>query len=132
MAKQEIKGKQVPAPTKYFSRGISVSNPKKLIFLSARGCYDRQGIREQALAIYKDVTDLLKEAGATWDHVVRVFLIIKDSDHRDTDYREFDQARIDYFKEMGVKPPYPSATGIFAKLPSDELLIEMEVTAAIE
>ena len=29
MAKQEIKVKNVPAPTKLFSRGISISNPKK-------------------------------------------------------------------------------------------------------
>jgi enamine deaminase RidA (YjgF/YER057c/UK114 family) len=132
MAKQEIKGKNVPATTKLFSRGISIANPKKIIFLSARGCYEGKGIREQTMAIYSDITELLKEAGATWDHVARVLLIIKDSDHRERDYEEFDKARIYFFKEAGVKRPYPAATGIFARLPSEELLIEMEVTAVID
>ena len=132
MAKQEIKAKGVAAPTKLFSRGISISNPKKLIFLSARGCYDKKGIREQTLAVYRDITELLKEAGATWDHVVRVVTLIKDSDHRERDYEEFNKARADFFREAGVHPPYPAATGILARLPSEELLIEMEVTAVID
>jgi len=72
------------------------------------------------------------EAGASWDHVVRSLLIMKDSNKREKDYEELDKARTDFFREAGVKPPYPAATGIFARLPGGEYLIEMEVTAGID
>lgn len=132
MAKQEIKAKSVPAPTKLYSRGLSISTPKKLIFLSARGCPQGKGIREQTIGIYRDITELLREAGASWDHVVRSLLILKDSNNRERDYEEFDKARTEFFREVGIKPPYPAATGILARLPCEEYLIEMEVTAVID
>ncbi len=132
MIKQAIHAKSVPEPTKLYSRGIVVSNPKNLIFLSARGNPKGKGIREQTLGIYKDITELLKEAGASWVNVVRVLFILKDSDNRERDYEEFDKARIDFYSEVDVKPPYPVSTGILARLPGEEFLIELEVTAVIE
>jgi enamine deaminase RidA (YjgF/YER057c/UK114 family) len=129
MVKKEIQAKGVPAAAGLFSRGITVSNPKKLIFLSGLCSHKGKGIREQTLEIYRNMTKLLKEADASWDNVAKILFFMKDFER---DYEEFSKAREDFFKEMEIEPPYPASTGVQAKLIRDDFLIEIEVTAVID
>lgn len=129
MGKKEVKAEGVPTPAGLFSRGIVISNPKKLIFLSGLCSQKGGGIKEQTLEVYRNLTKLLKEAGATWDNVVKTLLFMKDMER---DFAEFDKARRDFFKEAGIEPPYPASTGVQAKLVRDDFLIEIEVTAVID
>ncbi len=129
MAKEEITAKRVPTPSNLFSRGISVTNAKKIIFLSGTCSYNRGGIKEQTLDVYRNIDALLKEAGATWNQVVRVLLFLRDIER---DFEKFNEARREFFEEAGIKPPYPASTAVQARLVSDEFLLEMEVTAVID
>lgn len=132
MGKQEIKSTSVPAPSRQYSRGLCITNPKKLIFLSSRGCDQPVGLKGQALAVFRDITTLLKEAGATWDNVVRIRTILKERGNLKSDNEEFDQARREFFNEINLKPPYPTTTAVIGGLPGDNYLVEMEVTAVVD
>ena len=129
MAKQEIQGKGFPAPRSLFSRGIVISNPQKVIFLSGVGSYKGGGIKEQTREVYQTITALLKEAGASWSNVVRVLFFMRDVDR---DFEEFDKVRREFFKHEGIQPPYPASTGVQARMIPPGLLLEMEVTAVID
>ena len=133
--KEEIQAKEVPEPTRLFSRGIAVSNPKKLIFLSGAASYKGGGIKAQTLEVFRNITSLLKEAGASWDNVVRILFFLRDIER---DFAEFDEARTEFFKEANIKPPYPASTGVQARMvslpgiePPERFLLEMEVTAVM-
>jgi 2-iminobutanoate/2-iminopropanoate deaminase len=135
LVKEEIKAAAVPTPTRCFSRGIAVTNPKKFIFISGAGSYKGGGIKEQSLEVFRNLDALLKEAGASWDNVVHTLTFLRDMKR---DFKGFDQARTEFFKEAGVKPPYPASTGVEAKMidapgiePPECFLLEMEVTAVI-
>jgi enamine deaminase RidA (YjgF/YER057c/UK114 family) len=132
MAKEEIKVRTVPDPSRPISRGVMISNPKKLIFLSARGRREYAGMREQTMAIYKDITELLDAAGATWGHVVKILLLFKESKNKQKEFEEFDRARMDFFRESGIKPPYPASTGIWGGLVEEDYLVHIDVTAVID
>lgn len=134
--KREISVPSVPPPPSVFSRGIVVTNLRKLIFLSGTCSHRAKDIRGQTLEVYENITTLLKKAGATWNDVVRCLLFLKDIDR---DFNEFDKVRREFFKRQGIKPPYPASTGVQAKMvhprpgmaAGDEFLIEMEVTAVV-
>jgi 2-iminobutanoate/2-iminopropanoate deaminase len=129
MGKQEIRAKRVPTPSRLFSRGVFITNPKKMIFLSGTCSYQGGEIKEQTLDVYRNIDALLKEAGATWGHVVRVLFFLRDIER---DFEKFDEGRREFFQEAGIKPPYPASTGVQARLVSDDFLLEMEVTAVID
>ena len=135
MVKEEIKAAGVPAPKRLFSRGIAVSDPKKIIFLSGAASYKGGSIKEQSLEVFRNIGELLKGAGASWDNVVRILVFFRDIER---DFGGFDEARTEFFKEVRLKPPYPASTGVQARMvslpgiePPERFLLEMEVTAVI-
>lgn len=86
-------------------------------------------MRDQTLDIYRNITKLLHQAEASWDNVVKVLFFMKDMTR---DFAEFNKARTEFFKEIGLKPPYPASTGVQAQLLREDFLIEIEVTAVID
>ncbi len=129
MAKKELRAKGVPPPGSIFSRGIVIANPKKLVFISGTCSHKGKGITEQTFEVYRNITALLKKAGASWDHVVRCLFFLRDIER---DFAEFDQARRAFFKKAKIKPPYPASTGVQARLLRDHFLLELEVMAVID
>jgi enamine deaminase RidA (YjgF/YER057c/UK114 family) len=75
--------------------------------------------------MFYNITGLLEAEGASWRDVVRTSFYLRDIDR---DYREFNEERTAFYKELGLDP-LPASTGIQAKLCRPELLVEGEAIA---
>jgi 2-iminobutanoate/2-iminopropanoate deaminase len=76
--------------------------------------------------MFANVTALLEAEGASWKHVVKTTLFLKDMAY----YNELSAIRTAFFKEQGVSV-YPASTCVQATLCRPELLCEMEAMAII-
>ena len=81
------------------------------------------GIRAQTARVMANIEAILKEAGSSWDHVVKTTCFLEDI----ADFAKFNAV---YAKSFGEKLPARSAVGI-DKLPKGAL-IEVEVIASVE
>jgi enamine deaminase RidA (YjgF/YER057c/UK114 family) len=66
---------------------------------------------EEAYAMFCRAGDLLREAGMSFDDVVRTWIYLR---HMDTDYAEFNRARREFFRRRGIdlKPASTAVGGV--------------------
>jgi enamine deaminase RidA (YjgF/YER057c/UK114 family) len=121
-----------PRPSS-FSRALSIDlNGLVILLISGTASIDEDGqsvhigdFRAQMRRTYKNITELLKAAGATWKDVVRTTCYLRDIER---DYAAFNEERTEFFREQALDP-LPASTGIQAILCRPELLVEMEAIA---
>ncbi len=119
-----------------FSRGMEVCLPgARLIFVSGTASVGPSGeslhkcdFSAQARQAFENARAVLRNAGADWRNVVKATIFLKDIAAH---YDRFNEVRCAYFEEIGLET-YPASTCVEARLCRDELLIEMELIAAVE
>jgi enamine deaminase RidA (YjgF/YER057c/UK114 family) len=79
----------------------------------------------QVRRTYRNITELLNAAGATWKDIVRTTCYLRDIER---DYAVFNEERTAFFAEQELDP-LPASTGIQAILCRPDLLVEMEAIA---
>ena len=125
--------KQYIKPQKFYSHAVSVSGAGKLIHVSGQVAWDADGkvvgagdMGAQSEQVFKNVTDVLRAAGASWDDVIKMngYMVGVTPEHV-TAYRE---VRTRFLKPG--KLPASTLVGVTA-LVQPELLLEVECIAAI-
>lgn len=125
--------KQYVKPTKFYSHAVSISGTGKLIHVSGQVSWDADGrvvgagdMRAQSEQVFKNVTDVLRAAGAGWDDVIKMngYMVGVTPEHVSA-YRE---VRTRFLKPG--KLPASTLVGVTA-LVQPELLLEVECVAAI-
>jgi enamine deaminase RidA (YjgF/YER057c/UK114 family) len=133
MRKQYLNPKEL-FHSPFFTHTTTVSGPAKIIHVSGQVSYDRDGfvigkddMRAQAEQVFKCLTHNLKAAGATWSDVIKLngYMVRMNPDsvnlYREVRSRYLDPKRMPASTLVGVQ-----------RLVHDDLLLEVEVTAAIE
>lgn len=118
-----------------FTRGLRVPlGAVDLLLISGTASIDEEGrtvhvgdFRAQCWRTYRNITRLLESEGATWHDVVRCSCYLRDIER---DYRSFNEVRTSFLTWLGLDP-LPASTGIQARLCREDLLVEIEATAAI-
>ncbi|MFN7988817.1 MAG: RidA family protein [Thermoanaerobaculia bacterium] len=119
-----------------FSRGLRIdfTTPVAHIFLSGTASVGTGGetlypgdFRAQCLRTYRNLTQLLAAAGATWHDVIRCTCYLRDIER---DYEAFNEIRTEVFETLRLDP-LPASTAIQARLCRSDLLIEIEAHAVI-
>jgi 2-iminobutanoate/2-iminopropanoate deaminase len=116
-----------------FSRALRIDiGNVVLLLISGTASVDEYGatvhvgdFRAQMRRAYRNITELLQSAGATWHDVVRTTCYLRDIER---DYAVFNEERTAFFEGQQLDP-LPASTGIQAILCRPELLVEMEAIA---
>ena len=132
MKKDYLNPKTLSKPGAY-THTVSVEEAKKLVYVSGQVSYAPDGavvgkgdIRAQSEQVFKNVTEALKAAGATWSDVVKLNGYMVDmSPEAVTTYREV-RAR---FLKAGQLPA-STLVGV-TRLVHEDLLLEVEAVAAL-
>lgn len=126
MSKRAIKNNEAPAAIGPYSQGIKSGN---LLFLSGSLGIDAKegkmvegGVKEQAHQAFKNIGYLLKEAGATFDNIVKTTVFLSDMDN----FKDLNEVYAQYFEE-----PYPARSAFAVKTLPLNALVEIEVIAAL-
>lgn len=133
MRKQYLNPKEL-FHSPFFTHTTTVSGPAKIVYVSGQVSYDRDGfvigkddMRAQAEQVFKCLTHNLKAAGAGWSDVVKLngYMVRMNADsvnlYREVRSRYLDPKRLPASTLIGVK-----------RLVHDDLLLEVEVIAAVE
>jgi 2-iminobutanoate/2-iminopropanoate deaminase len=121
-----------PRPSS-FSRALRIDlNGLAIVFISGTASVDENGntvhagdFRAQIRRTYRNITELLASAGATWEDVVRTTNYLRDIER---DYAAFNEERTAFFAAQELDP-LPASTGIQAILCRPDLLVEIEAIA---
>jgi 2-iminobutanoate/2-iminopropanoate deaminase len=121
-----------PRPSS-FSRALRIDvNGLAIVLISGTASVDEYGqtvhvgdFRAQIRRTYRNITDLLASAGATWKDVVRTTCYLRDIER---DYAAFNEERTKFYAEQELDP-LPASTGIQAILCRPDLLVEIEAIA---
>ena len=125
--------RQYVKPTKFYSHAVSTSGPGKLIHVSGQVSWDADGkvvgagdMRAQSEQVFRNLTDVLRAAGAGWDDVIKMngYMVGVTPDNVAA-YRE---VRTRFLKPG--KLPASTLVGVTA-LVQPELLLEVECIAAV-
>lgn len=130
--------KMLNEPIEYnrsFSRGISLDCGKlTLIFISGTASIDQKGktygvgdFQAQVKRTFDNITALLESENASWHNVVKTNCYLKNM----IDYARFNDYRNYFYKKLKLTP-FPASTCIEATLCRKELMVEIEVIAAIK
>jgi 2-iminobutanoate/2-iminopropanoate deaminase len=130
MTKQTIQSPDVATPVSPYSPALLVEG-KRLLFMSGQIPEDAQGnlvgagdFRAQAIQVFTNIEANLKAAGATWDNVVKLTVLV-------TDMANF--AAYNEVRKQFLKAPYPASTMAAVKsLVLPEWLIEVEAIAVLD
>ena len=125
--------KQYIKPTKFYSHAVSTSGSGKLVHVSGQVSWDADGrvvgagdMRAQSEQVFKNVTDVLRAAGASWDDVIKMNgYMVGVTPENVAAYRE---VRTRFLKPG--KLPASTLVGVTA-LVQPELLLEVECIAAV-
>jgi len=118
---------------RFFTHGVSVTGPVKLVYVAGQVSYDRDGIvvgpgnfRAQCEQIFSSLTHILKAAGAAWSDVVKIngYMVNLNPTHLDI-YRE---VRFRYLDRNAL--PASTLVGV-SRLVHEDLLLEVELVAAV-
>jgi 2-iminobutanoate/2-iminopropanoate deaminase len=120
---------------KSFSRGIKLEcGDTFLIFISGTASVNEKGethapgdFLAQAKRTFQNITALLASENVTWQNVVKTTCYLKDMVY----YPPFNDYRNEFYKEQGLNP-FPASTCVQAELCRKELLVEIDVIAAIK
>jgi 2-iminobutanoate/2-iminopropanoate deaminase len=121
-----------PRPSS-FSRALRIDlNGLAIVLISGTASVDEDGrtvhvgdFRAQIRRTYRNITELLASAGATWKDVVRTTCYLRDIER---DYAVFNEERTAFYAEQELDP-LPASTGIQAILCRPDLLVEIEAIA---
>jgi len=125
-----------PTPAS-FSRGLRVDlrTGTTFLWISGTASVDEEGksvytgdIRAQCWRTFRNITELLRSEGATWQDIVRTTCYLRDIER---DYRDFNEVRTHFLTAQGLDP-LPASTGIQARLCREDLLVEIEAIAIVE
>ena len=126
MDKQMIETQYAPEAVGPYSQAIKTGN---LLFLSGQIGIDPQikkvaegGVEAQARQIFKNITAVLQEAGASLENVVKATVFLKDM----ADFKRVNEIYADHFKR-----PYPARSAVAVKELPLSVDIEIEVIAVI-
>jgi enamine deaminase RidA (YjgF/YER057c/UK114 family) len=120
-----------------FSRGLTVDvrAGTRFLWISGTASIDEEGrtlyrgdFRAQLWRTFRNITELLRAEGATWQDIVRTSCYLRDIER---DYEDFNQVRNYFLRAMDLDP-LPASTGIQARLCRSDLLIEIEAIAMLE
>ena len=125
--------RQYIKPTKFYSHAVSISGTGKLIHVAGQVSWDSDGkvvgagdMRAQSEQVFKNVTDVLRAAGASWDDVIKMNgYMVGVTPENVTAYRE---VRTRFLKPG--KLPASTLVGVTA-LVQPELMLEVECVAAV-
>ncbi|GIN88397.1 2-iminobutanoate/2-iminopropanoate deaminase [Heyndrickxia sporothermodurans] len=121
-----VSTKEAPAAIGPYSQGIVVNNvfySSGQIPLTAEGNLINGDIREQTHQVFKNLAAVLKEAGASFETVVKATVFIKNMD----EFSIINEIYGEYFSEH---KPARSCVEV-SRLPKD-VSIEMEVVALVK
>jgi enamine deaminase RidA (YjgF/YER057c/UK114 family) len=119
-----------------FTRGLRVDLPGGIthLIISGTASVGENGetlypgdFRAQLWRTYRNITELVKSEGATWQDVVRTTCYLRDIER---DYAEFNSVRNEFFRALGLNP-FPASTGIQARICRSDLLVEIEAMAIL-
>jgi enamine deaminase RidA (YjgF/YER057c/UK114 family) len=121
-----------PRPSS-FSRALRIDlNGLAILLISGTASVDENGetvhvgdFRAQLRRTYRNITELLNAAGATWKDMVRTTCYLRDIER---DYAAFNEERTAFYAEQELDP-LPASTGIQAILCRPDLLVEIEAIA---
>ncbi len=133
MKKEYLNPKDLSKPGAY-THAVSVAGATRLVYVSGQVSYGADGsivgkgdMRAQSEQVFKNVTNALKAAGAGWGDVVKLngYMVDMNAGAVAT-YREV-RSR---FLKAGQ---FPASTLVgVTRLVQDELLLEVEVVAAVD
>lgn len=133
MKKEILNPRPLGEPPRFYSHAVSIEGPAKLLYVSGQVSMDQEGkvvgagdMRAQAEQVFKNLTAILRAAGAGWDDVIKMngFMVGLNAQNVAA-YRE---GRAPYFKVK--RPPASTLVGV-TRLVQPEWLLEVEVVAAI-
>ncbi len=130
MKKEIVVSKKVSKPLGIYSQAVKAEG-NRLLFISGMTARDKEGkvvgkgdIKLQTRQVLENIKAVLEEAGATFDHIVRVTVYITDMSL----FKEIHQVRVEYFKK-----DYPASTMVqVSGLVSEDLLIEIDAIAVLD
>lgn len=120
-----------------FARGLRVDlrSGTRFLWISGTASVDEGGatlypgdLRAQCWRTYRNITELLRTEGATWQDIVRTTCYLRDIER---DYDEFNDIRTHFLRSQGLDP-LPASTGIQVRLCRSDLLIEIEAIGILE
>lgn len=124
MDKQAIETQNAPGAVGPYSQAIKTGN---LIFLSGQIGNDPQtkkvvegGVEAQARQIFKNITAVLKEAGASLENVVKATVFLRDM----ADFKKVNEVYANHFNR-----PYPARSAVAVRELPLSVDIEIEVIA---
>lgn len=127
--KKIISTTSAPAAIGPYSQGVSVESGSRLVFLSGQialnpstGQLVTGGIEAETIQVMKNIEALLKEVGASFDHVVKTTIFLKD-------FNDFTLVNQLYGAHFRKDPPARSTVEV-ARLPRDAK-IEVECIVAL-
>ncbi|MDQ7038181.1 MAG: RidA family protein [Aquificota bacterium] len=101
--KRKIHTDRAPAPVGPYSQAVEVGN---VLFLSGQIGIDpetgdlKKDFREQVHQVFRNVEEILKEAGYTMENIVKVTLYLKDISR----FKEVNAVYEEFFKNVDPKP----------------------------
>lgn len=100
-----------------------------LLFLSGRAAVDPatleivgDGFEEQAQIVLRDIGAVLEQAGAGWEHVIRIEAFLADG----ADFPAWNRIWSERFA-----PPRPSRTTVVTQFAVPDILIELQATVGL-
>ncbi len=120
-------------PPRFYSHAVSIEGPAKLVYVAGQVSVDQEGkvvgagdMRAQAAQVFKNLTAILRAAGAGWDDVIKMtgFMVGLDA----ANVAAYREGRAGYFKVK--RPPASTLVGV-TRLVQPEWLLEVEVVAAV-
>jgi enamine deaminase RidA (YjgF/YER057c/UK114 family) len=133
MDKQFVNPAALGAPPRFYSHAVAIAGPAKLIYVSGQVSWGADGkvvgagdMRAQCEQVFKNLTNVLRAAGAGWDDVIKMngYMVAINAENVAA-YREVRSA---YLKAKQL--PASTLVGV-TSLVQPELLLEIEVVAAI-
>ena len=110
-----------------FSRALRIdAGNVAILLISGTASVDENGatihegdFRAQIRRTYRNITELLNSAGATWHDIVRTTCYLRDIER---DYAAFNEERTAFYAEQGLNP-LPASTGIGSQPTSSHQLV---------
>jgi enamine deaminase RidA (YjgF/YER057c/UK114 family) len=133
MDRQYVNPKALGAPPRFYSHAVSIEGPAQLVYVSGQVSMDQDGkvvgigdMRAQSEQVFKNLTQVLRAAGAGWDDVIKMnsYMVGLNAENVAA-YRE---GRSSHLKAK--RPPASTLVGV-TSLVQPDLLLEVEVVAAI-
>jgi len=127
--KKVIQPKKLSDPRPRYSQAI-LTQPKRLLFIAGQTAVDEKGkivgmgdIEAQTRQVLENIKAILKEAGGSFEDIVKTTTYITDIKYREG----LNQVRRDYFK----KTPPTSTLVVVKGLAREEYLVEIEAIAVL-